>query len=314
MSFQTIHPTSTLSIPPATSLIKPWPPTWTRVRHSKPVSLSPVSSSTSDPLEIQDPDRANEKLTWIASFSFSEMSILSRGFTWKASLSCPVPHAISRLVSNNYAPVRLDKKSLKVFCLTHIHSFADTILSVWKVPTVHKLESFSSCKAPSFLKPLCVFASSSFEFSPPLAYLPPIVLLFVSLASFFFPLYALILWYIRRRHSVNVSNIWGHFSSWGDTGLDYFGPILKLNPPVPLLALFSSSYLFTLLIPNYFTLSTPKQTTCPSLCPNLPKFNCFLVQTGAPGWKPWRESLFFEVWCVSGKPNPAVKNVVKTNW
>lgn len=34
LSFQTIHPTPTLSIPPATFLIKSWPPTWTRVTHS----------------------------------------------------------------------------------------------------------------------------------------------------------------------------------------------------------------------------------------------------------------------------------------
>ena len=305
------HPLSSPDLPPGPGL--------------DTLSLSPCLQfllPLSDPLEIKDPDRANEKLTWRASFSCSEMSILSHWFTWKASLSCPVPHAIFRLVSNNYVPVRLDKKSLKVFCLAHVHSLVDAILLVWKVPTVHKLESLS-CKASSSMKPLCVFVFSSFEFSLPLVYLPLTELIFASLSSFFLTLYALILCYIRRRHSVNVSIIWGHFSGWGDTGLDYFGPILTLTPPVPLLAFFSlynlmmctsSSYLFTFLIPNYFTLSTPKHTTCPSLCPNFPKFNCSLMQTGAPGWKPWRESLFFEVWCVSGKPNPAVKNVVKMNW
>lgn len=57
---------------------------------------------------------------------------------------------------------------------------------------------------------------------------------------FLFPLFALILCHIRRRHLVSVSIIWGHFSGWEDAGLDYFGPIFDTNPSSTLVSIIFS--------------------------------------------------------------------------
>lgn len=88
------------------------------------------------------------------------MSILSCWLTWKPSLSCPVPHSISRLVSNNHAPAWLHGKSLKK------SSASPTSIPLW-VPFSQSAKSPLSAnqnpshlpRPPSAMKPLFVFLS-----------------------------------------------------------------------------------------------------------------------------------------------------------
>lgn len=142
------------------------------------------------------------KLTWSVISVVQKCQSSPAGLLEKPSLSCPVPRHL-RLVSNNYL-FQSDwiKKSLQTFC-RHVHSLADAIPLVLKVPTVHTNCNPYPAKASSSLKPLCVFVFSSFEFTTPsLSSSRAYICL-----SFIFLSLCIILCHIRRRHLVSVSII-----------------------------------------------------------------------------------------------------------